>query len=190
MNRNELADHQLCRFQDGDTAAAEDFVAATARELRAFIALYIQDPALVDDLAQETYIHVLQRVADYQPGTDPLAWLRTVAKHRVLAEWRRRQRRGAAHRRYVGEVMHRLGDASSAAQEAGEDPRLDALRHCLERLSQPARQLVEQHYFDGRSLTAVAELAQRSLAGLRVTLCRIRKSLHDCVSRQVDGAGS
>jgi hypothetical protein len=83
-----------------------------------------------------------------------------------------------------------LEDENIAAPAQPEDDfsehEMQCLRHCLDQLPQRDRELITQyHQFQGRQkIESRKHLAQRhgGLNKLRITTCRIRARLHDCIS--------
>jgi RNA polymerase sigma-70 factor (ECF subfamily) len=68
---------------------------------------------------------------------------------------------------------------------------VEALRHCLERLSPNARELVKLRYQDGISGSRLAEVVNRQLNTVYVALSRIHRSLGDCIRQhRAMGRGS
>lgn len=174
-------DDLLCRAQKGERAAFDRAVEATAPLVRSWLALYVRNLADVDDLAQEVYLHVHDHLGDYRPGSNGLAWLKAVARNQALGQLRAQQRRGAAHDRYAIAVRTLLGDAAHHLP-AGDHPHLvQRLRECITRLSQRARDLIEQRYFADASVELIAQGSGRSANQVSVALWRARRALGDCI---------
>lgn len=84
----------MARAQTGDTQAFE----ALCRQWRPYVAAVIGrnlgDPTRVDDLTQETLVRAWRGLDTWQPtGTNPLAWLATIARRIVIDDYRHRQNR-------------------------------------------------------------------------------------------------
>jgi RNA polymerase sigma-70 factor (ECF subfamily) len=179
-------DQLMRRAQAGDRPAFDAMVAATAPGTRAYLALHL-DLADVDDVAQEVYLHLYDHLADYRPGSSLLAWLRTVARLQALARLRERQRRHAAHGRYVAEMRTMLADEAESLPVDGGDL-VARLRHCLARLSATARAVIESRYFAGASVQAIAADRGESANQVSVTLWRSRQALARCLETPGEGA--
>ncbi|HYE07171.1 MAG TPA: RNA polymerase sigma factor [Planctomycetota bacterium] len=168
------------RIRDGDSAAWEDLLRLTLRQVRAVIAFHIDDPASLDDLAQETYLYLAQHLDDYRVGSDFGAWLRTIARNRALDLRRSRQRRAEVHGRYLTALRARLGDG--AERRVTVDAHLaEALQRCLARLSAPIRDLVVRRYVEEEPVRAIAGSIGRSPNGIAVALHRARAALLACM---------
>jgi DNA-directed RNA polymerase specialized sigma24 family protein len=69
-----------------------------------------------------------------------------------------------------------------------EDPRLDGLRRCLDRLPGEERQLLLDYYPDGDRIRVRQQLAQRfgtSVNALRIKVHRIRQQVEKCLARHL-----
>lgn len=64
------------------------------------------------------------------------------------------------------------------------DRNLDSLRHCLDKLNDRDRRLIEMRYGGAMKIKAVAEKVGRSATGLYKAMARIHKVFLDCVSRR------
>ena len=72
---------------------------------------------------------------------------------------------------------------------AGTD-RGEALHRCLGRLAAPARELLEMKYADGLTAGAIANKLRRTTNAIYQNLCRIHRSLRDCVEQELTGRDS
>jgi RNA polymerase sigma-70 factor (ECF subfamily) len=143
------------------------------------------DPALADDLTQETFLQVLGRsFHDYHQAATA-AYLRRTAHH-LFVSWHRRNRKAKA-----------LSDVELAAWEqvgeewqrwAGDDQGvelLEALRHCLTRLGDRARRALELRYRDQASRAEIAAELSMTEDGAKNLLQRSKKLLRECLQESL-----
>lgn len=78
--------------RNGDRAAAAEFVHATHRHLRRFIA-YLAQPADVDDLVQDTYLRAMRALPTFAAQSSARAWLLAIARNVVADHFRSAWRR-------------------------------------------------------------------------------------------------
>lgn len=114
------------------------------------------DRHLTEDIVSEAVLALLKTVAD--PGSDignPIAWLRSVAAHKV-----------ADHFRAAARVQHLIDEAKQATatsdhQDAGHEQELQErrveIRQVLDRLPEPTRMALEWKYVDKLSVKVIAE---------------------------------
>lgn len=175
-------DEAVSRARKGDIGAYEDVVRKAATFVRAYLALHVRDAETVNDLAQETFLHAYEHLADYTPGTDFPAWLKTIARTQALKHWRSRQRKQAAHDRYLAAIQDRLVRGAQALEEREPvETMLAKLRRCVDKLSGHARELVRLRYFENRPSREIAGLQGTSVNHVNVTLFRVRQALGQCV---------
>ena len=163
----------------GRVEAYRDLVALAEGRVRLVLASLLPDPASIDDLAQEVFLHLHDRLRDYRPGSDFLAWVREIARNYALNERRRWVRRREATRRYRVRLERALEDDLVRTSEA--DGALDALRDCVGRLEKTSRSVVEAHYWDGRPGPEIADGLGRSSEWVRIVLYRARAAVARCL---------
>ncbi len=164
----------------------------------------------VSDLTQETWQRVSTKIASFRGGenveqTGPLfrAWLRQTMKRSHQNQQRANHTQG--RRPPPGTVLlstHPPGDSSDAggnepiADESRpsanlyRDERRDRIQRVLDHLSDPMdRELVQAHFFEGRSLRQIAKergVSDRTL-GNRLHLLGFSESMALCYGVIVDG---
>jgi RNA polymerase sigma-70 factor (ECF subfamily) len=81
----------VVRCQAGDRAAFEELVGLFQARLRYFLARMVGDDHTADDLLQEVWLTVYRGVARLADPGAFAAWLYGIARHRALAELRKRR---------------------------------------------------------------------------------------------------
>ncbi len=134
-----------------------------------------------EEVLQETRVVLWRQFADFRPGSDFLAWARTIARN--LARNRLRQN-GTARRVFADDVAEALVQQIARPVER-EDRRLAALAKCSEALGQESRELLRQCYVEGMKIKDIAGSVGRSLNATYMAICRIRRSLMTCIERRL-----
>lgn len=147
----------------------------------AYIFSMIGDHARASDVLQETNLVLWQRKKDWTAGAPFLPWAFTVARFQVLANLRDRGRERCM---LDPELIETLSNDVAAESSRLEETRV-ALRECLTRLTEQNRSLIQLRYEHGKSIGSIAEATQRSEEAVKVTLLRIRRSLHACVMKHL-----
>src|SRR5437764_14648595 len=80
----------------GRTDAFARVVRAYGLPLRSYLASQVHHLEDVDDLAQEVFLAALKGLAGYRRGDDFGAWLRGIARNKLLSYFRRSARRNRA----------------------------------------------------------------------------------------------
>src|SRR6516162_3958490 len=87
----------------GRTDAFGRIVRLYALPLRSYLASQVHHLDDVDDLAQEVFLAALQSLPSFRRGDDFGAWLRGIARNKLLVYFRTQSRRSQALRRFRDE---------------------------------------------------------------------------------------
>jgi RNA polymerase sigma-70 factor (ECF subfamily) len=136
----------------------------------------------VEEVVQQTNAKIWQKRAEFEPGTNFRAWAIAIARYEVL-NFRKQQARDA-RLKFSDELEEQI-----AAEVADlNDDLLDrqfALRECLKELKADSRELLMARYSGEETLAEIAARVGRSVGGIKVTLCRLRTALSDCIQRRL-----
>jgi RNA polymerase sigma-70 factor (ECF subfamily) len=133
------------------------------------------------DAWQRTNVVLWQKSGEWNPQTRFLSWALAVARYEVLAVIRDRQRERLM---FDDDVALLMADASVKHAEA-HDVRSEALARCLEKLQPRHREVLTAHYVFGHAQSAIAEAQGMGLSAVKVLLLRLRRSLAECIARQL-----
>jgi RNA polymerase sigma-70 factor (ECF subfamily) len=164
-----LADHSRVRGV-GDDEGFRAFYAATARPLWGFLRASCGDPALADDLLQESFLRLLGARLDETSESGRRAYLYRIASNLLHDHWRLRRR--APEPSPLVEADGR----SAGGGEGDAAGRLD-VRRALTRLAPRDRQLVWLAHVEGFSHREIAECMGLGATSVRVLLFRARRRL-------------
>lgn len=74
----------MTRLTEGDESAFAELYQATAKGVYSFLSVFTGDCFLAEDITQETFIKVKLGIAKYRKGSNPMAWILTIAKNTAL----------------------------------------------------------------------------------------------------------
>lgn len=150
--------------------------------VKGFLYALTGDAEATEDCFQEVFLVAVDKAADFQPGTDFLAWLRTIARYRVL-------RRLEEGRRRSGRLSAQAVEALAAEPGWDDDERWEAerraLRACVAEVAPRARQILLWRYIDGLTPATIAARWRRSVNAVSVSLSKTRRFLRDCLQRRL-----
>lgn len=167
--------------------------------LRGFIAKRVAHPAEVEDILQDVFLRIHQRIDGLKDPRRLLPWVYRIARHAIVDHYRR-----PAHRREVqvgsASDMETTGQSTvlPSIDRAADSSRLrmelaDCLRPMLNRLSEDYRQAIVLVELDGLTQQAAAVRLGLSLSGVKSRVQRGRKQLKqmldDCCLIQLDRRG-
>ncbi len=157
----------------GDRAAFTALVEATCGEIQAFVAARAAHLSMVDEVVQATYVAAFESIATYRPGSSVEAWLKGIARHRLLEELRR-CRRGQAGLAAAAVV-------AVAEPDGDPDGHRDRLAACLERLPAAWRRIIADRYWQDQPVQDIADRLGTSPGTVSQTLYRARQALLGCL---------
>jgi RNA polymerase sigma-70 factor (ECF subfamily) len=177
----------LGRYRDG--RRPEDFAELYRRysgELGRYLARYLGDPALAEDVTQDTFLKVIARCGLYRDGWPARPWLYAVAIHQAVDTLRRTRRlrtvridRPCADDESVepGSLLEQLASDGPGPFEAlQERERQRWVRASVASLPEPLRQVLVLAYD--------RELSYAGIAGLLgIPLGTVKSRLHGAIAR-------
>jgi len=156
-----------------------------AAAVRGFVRGLVPDRAAAEDVFQDVFLTVTRRGADFRRDGNFLAWVRGIARNKVL-EHHRRQR--SAPLPFDEELLNLLADSAEGSDQLLEQRR-EALTKCLERLAPRAREIVDLRYAEqSLSPPEIAERLVWTTNAVHVALSRVRAFLREC-TQQVLASG-
>jgi len=139
------------------------------------------DAGEADDLVQETFLAVLPKPFDVRSPAETAAYLRTVARNRLLMARRKEAGSPPAVDIEAAEAVW-----ARVASHDGLGDYLAALGDCLETAVSPrVRRALELQYRQRASRTEIADELKLAVEGVKTLLRRARTALRDCVERKV-----
>jgi len=134
----------------------------------------VRNQAVAEDLVQETFLRVWNRVAAFDRQKGALGpWVLTVARNRAIDYLRSVEGR-AAERAFDLERLEHPALFSAVQGGMIGDDRVKILRDAVERLDPNQRILIELAYYEGLSQTEMAERLRQPLGTVKT---RVRSAL-------------
>jgi RNA polymerase sigma-70 factor (ECF subfamily) len=181
------SDSMLDAISRGDSGAFMQVVQAHGLMLRCYIGAQVFNASDVDDLAQESFIAAYQSLHHYRRGADFGAWLRGIARNKVLMYFRSSQRRVSALEKFRAEVVEIVGDEIDKQSAAEGDAPIAALLNCISKLPEKLRRVVHAG-LDGLKAPAVAESLGTTPGAVHQLHYRANQLLRECLSKEVQDA--
>ena len=137
------------------------------------------------DVVQETCVAICRKFDEYNQSKPFLPWAYRFAYLEVL-KFRQRNRRTAT---VLADDVVELLARQRADQSELLDARLRALEQCLGALPADDATLIRGRYQASLSIEELAERVEMSHRTLFRNLDRIRRRLHDCITRRLAAEG-
>ena len=176
-----------------DTPTAPAVAPADAAELvarhQADVWRYLRalgcDPALADDLTQDTFVQILQSAFEWRSDAAPAVWLRRTATS-LFRKLLRRQRIARAvplEQLDAAESAWERWHSSGAPDDASNVNA--ALADCMTKLTDRARNALTLQFGEARTGEEIATSLGMTHSNVRVLIHRSRQTLRDCVERKL-----
>lgn len=121
---------EAARLRRGDPGAFEELLARYQHRLYRYLLRFVRDGALAEDLFQQSWLRVVQRISQYDPRKNFEAWLFSVARNLAI-DHLRRYRPESLDEPLPGDSFGEAAEPSRAARLAAGGP--SALDRVLER---------------------------------------------------------
>jgi len=166
------------RLQRRDPRAMAELYDRYGRLTYSLILRVVRDGGIAEDLVQETFLRVWNRVQGFDAERGGLgAWLLAVARNRAIDYLRS----SAGRMRNAVELPETEHPAlfSDMEKELLNSDRVRRVRVALEKLSENQRAVIELAYFEGLSQAEMAERMSQPLGTVKTWVRTALKSLRD-----------
>lgn len=168
----------LVRLQNRDPQALAELYDRYGRMVYSLIVRMVEDRAIAEDLVQETFLRVWNRVAGFDSEQGAVGpWLMAVARNRAIDYVRYRGRRPERGFEFT-ETENPALFADPRDHRAQIDT-LNQLRSALGKLNQQQREAIELAYFEGMSQTEIAERMRQPLGTVKTWMRRALQQMRE-----------
>jgi RNA polymerase sigma-70 factor (ECF subfamily) len=169
----------------GRTEAFGQIVRAYALPLRSYLASQVYHLDDVDDLAQEVFLAVLRNLRTFHRGDDFGAWLRGIARNKLLVYFRTQSRRSHALQRFRDEVTDLIQDDLECAAASDRAELIEQLLRCVAKLPERLRRVVRAG-LDGDKPAEIAKELSTTVGVIYNLHCRANQLLRECLQQGID----
>jgi RNA polymerase sigma-70 factor (ECF subfamily) len=164
----------------GDEQAFEHVYARVCGPVYGLVRRVLRDPAQSEEVTQEVLVNVWRSAArfDSRQGSG-MAWIMTMAHRRAVDRVRSEQSAADRVRRLGGREIDMSYDVVSETVEIRLER--EAVRRCLDSLTELQRESVDLAYYGGHSYRAVAELLDVPLGTVKTRMRDGLIRLRDCL---------
>jgi RNA polymerase sigma-70 factor, ECF subfamily len=169
-------------------AATDDFAALYSKchlDLLRYVLTLLPDRHLAEDVVQETARLLWHKFDQYDASQPFWPWARKFAYFEVLKVRKREAQRAHC---FSDALIEQLSDERVTFAPELTAQR-EALAGCLEKLGEPARELLMNRYGRGVALQELAGQQGKTANALYLTMHRLRQQLLECVNRTLRREG-
>lgn len=156
MTDDDSADGDLiARIARKDRLALRAFFARYHLRLYRFLVRMTRNESLAEDLTNETLMSVWTSAASFQGQSKVSSWVFTIARNKAISALRKRQEEALDE-----------PDTATRLEDDADDPEVtvlkaskaEALKRCIDQLSDEHREVIELVYYQEKSVKEVAEI--------------------------------
>ena len=155
------------------------------RKLCTYILTLVPHWADAEEILQETNVVLWREFSNFELGTNFAAWAYKIAFHQVLAFRKRKSREKLT---FSDEFIEAVAAETESMADSLEH-RYALMQECMTQLPAQHRELIRLRYSQGAAIESLADRLDRTVAALYRLLSRIRRRLHECVSRKLVAQG-
>ncbi|MFC1479114.1 sigma-70 family RNA polymerase sigma factor [Planctomycetota bacterium] len=157
-----------------------------AEMIKGYIFAFLPDVNDTEDIFQEVFIVVTQKSDTYREGTNFMAWVRSIARNKVLQHFDKQKKNKG--------VVLTEDSIESISQEAETfeqnwDIHRNALEQCMEKIAPKGRELLRLRYLEDMPPRRIARKLNRTINGVSSALSKVRDFLRDCVGSAFEKTG-
>jgi len=168
----------VARLQKRDPQALAELYDRYGRLAFSLILRVVRDAGIAEDLVQETFLRVWNRVQAFEAGKGSIGpWLLAVARNRAIDYLRStggRERNALDLEESVHPAL-----ASNIEQDLLNSDRIRRVKAAMDKLSPNQRQAIELAYFEGLSQSEMAERMGQPLGTVKTWVRTALRSLRD-----------
>ena len=181
MNSDELnaLEDSVARLKQGDLDALSEVMAKYQHRLYRFLLRLAQDPALADDLFQQTWLRVMERIGRYDARRQFSPWLFSVARNLTIDTLRKRQLGSldAAEHDGVAPIDRLVTAGQDPLEQLLEFERGAALAAAIAELPVIHREVLALRFEEEMKLEQIAEVIDVPLSTVKSRLLRALEGL-------------
>ena len=180
--------HVVALAQRGREDAFRELVRRYERPVFSLIFRMVRDTAMAEDLAQDSFIKVLNNIDKYRPEFKLSSWLFKIANNVTIDHLRRRQLNtismdGSPHASTAADVESTRFDVASSDENALDEMESKELGSAIERaiasLRPEYRSCILLRHVEGRSYEEIAATLDLPLGTVKTYIHRARHELRE-----------
>lgn len=171
-----LADEELIRrIAGGDRLAMQGLYARHATTVYRFLVRIVRDPTRAEDLMSDVFFDVWRQADRFEGRSSVTTWMLTIARFKALSTLRRRP-----HETLEDDQADAIEDEADTPEVAlRKADKSEAMRRCLEGLSNEHRMVIDLVYYHELGIEEVAQVLDIPAGTVKTRLFHARKRLSD-----------
>lgn len=181
-----LTDEQLAiRYIDGDVKAFDELLKRTQQRLYNYILCIVKSPSLADDLFQDTYVKIINRLnsGKYSDNGKFISWATRIAHNLIMDYFRHQKASGQVEKNEELDITAFksgvFGKTVSRESEIVYEQTLSDVKRVMNALPASQREVVYMRFYQNLSFKEIADITDVSintaLGRMRYAILNMRK---------------
>ena len=178
MRNNDVA--LIQRILAGDESAFASLVRKYQKQIHAYAWRKTRDFQIAEDITQETFLQVYQKLETLEDPTLFLKWLYAIVNHLCIAWFRKNQVHAESFKEiHIWEIETEVYSRYVAAEHAKmtAETQRDLVENLLVKLKEKDREVITLHYFEDMTSSQISEFLGISENTVKSRLRRARQRL-------------
>ncbi len=150
----------VLRAQSGDREAFDSLLAGIGPPLLRYVTRVTSDPALAEDVVQETFIAIVRKISWLQDASLFRPWAYRIASREAFRVLRKRR----------AVIIEPIGEIEATLEKPSDPWQRERLLASLEMLSPASRAVITLHYLEEMPLADVAAILDLPLGTVKSRL--------------------
>lgn len=146
---------QIARIKQGDKRAIGILYERHYKHVYHFVRRFISDAEIAEDLTNDIFIEVWQKANNFEGRSKVSSWILGIARFKALSEVRRQKPTHSKSDEILDTIKDESDDPEMVSQK---NDKSEAIKRCIESLSQDHRVILHLIYYHEKSMEEVAEI--------------------------------
>jgi RNA polymerase sigma-70 factor, ECF subfamily len=178
---NSTALKLLAQVAKGDQPAFRQLYEAASRTIYAFALRRSEDAALAEEIVVDTMVEVWKHPERFRGDAKFSTWLLSIARNKMIDRFRASAPLAEDIEDYAETLS--AGDESDAATQLAHVQDREGVERCMEKLSDDHRQALVLTYYEGMSVSEVAQVQAVAENTVKTRLFHARQKIKNCLAR-------
>jgi RNA polymerase sigma-70 factor, ECF subfamily len=178
------------KIAPGGQNSIAELIARHEVAVRLYAAKIAPRPDMAEDIAQKAFVIAIQKCETFDAARSFPAWMQGIVRNVVRNEWEHLALHSKVERDTLAAYVETLASMPSDLEQLEHAQlRLQAMKKCIERLPERARQIVHLHYEMELACAVIASKIGTSVHAVKMALVRLRQDLRQCIQARLSGKG-
>jgi RNA polymerase sigma-70 factor, ECF subfamily len=184
---NNQAQALLAQISNGDETAFKQLYQACSRLIHLFAVQRVSNPAEAEEVVVDTMVDVWKNPQRFRGDAKFSTWLLSIAKNKIIDRYRAQNPSHEDIDEYADTLQ--ADDAAEGSNQLAAVQRRAGVDQCMERLTDDHRECLVLAYYEGLSITEIAELQAVPDNTVKTRLFHARQKIKACLASLLHAEG-